>query len=188
MLLHEIAAPKYPDGERNPKVPDEWELLYDGTTVFVKISPYVWMRSGKGKTETGYSISLIDGGPNISREFLTMPVSYYSNTKSAINKEIKAYLKKNGLDPLKAAAGSWDELQGDMQKSQTKRDAEDKAADKKAQDSGFKFRIDAVVEPSRGDDYTVSWYSVERPSKDDVKKELRKRKSDSFDNYRVVAL
>lgn len=181
---------------RNPDVPDNFTIKHDGETVYVKISPYSYMNARdddppehlKDKDESGFSISLIDGGPNITREFFQLRQNYYDLKKSDIEKIAKDYLKKHGLDALRKSIDDWKAHSSEFAKKMDKFDKAEAKEDAAAKKKGMKFKVKAVVEPRAGSDFTIGWYSATKPTAAEMKKVLKSKGSESFTNYKITEL
>lgn len=174
------------DNERNPKLPDHFEIKHDDTTVHVNISPYSWMNPHQHKM--GFSLSLEKNAANIGREFIEVDKAYHDMTKADVVKLAKDWLEKNGIAKLEKARTAWADLRKDGEKLTKKLDAKDASDDTEAKKNGMKFKVTAVVEPRAGDDYTIAWYSETKPTAADIKKVLRSKRSDTFDNFKITAL
>ena len=174
------------DNPRNPDLPDHFEIKHDGQVVHVNISPFSWMYPDR--PEMGFSLSLEKSPANIGREFVEVDKAYNDMKKADVVKLANEWLKKNGIEKLEKAKAAWADHRKEGEKLTKKLDAKDASDDAKAKKNGMKFKVKAVVEPKAGSDYTIMWYAETKPTPADVKKVLRSKGSDTFDNYKITAL
>ena len=174
------------DTPRNPNLPDHFEIKYDGQVVHVNISPFSWMYPDR--PEMGFSLSLEKSPANIGREFIEVKKAYNDMKKADVVKLANDWLKKNGIEKLEKAKAAWAKHREDSEKLTKKMNTRDAADDAAAKKKGMKFKVKAVVEPKAGDDYTIAWYAETKPTAAEVKKVLRSKGSETFDNYRITEL